>query len=540
MTVETMPAPESNPDQIRAQVEADLADVPFRQPIVDDYDPAVHDLQAGEDFWARRDRVLENEAANKARDAKIDYEWLALTEAARRAIITLPEVRHRAAAFTVEPLSETLPQKAISELAESDPRTARLARLMGKTLESVLELSPVPDELLTPDLGHAPSLLRKEDEIDSLTGWKSDTSEHYDDLLQDTRRQVEQFPGITDAERDLVARRYRYARDVKLLGLMAELQDQPLGSVEAKDGVITHELKSGTKLVMTSEAFESSPTLLDPQKWEKRRQLKDRVYVVTVDGREYIMKERKTSRHTDVKKNGHKDGLTSQQEFEVAKEFSDLGTIRQGDIELRWEKPLGYVEFPDGYQFCLFESEPNLKTDGPKHQLAREILDSADEYTEEFEQVRERAKQVYDERKDLLRGFDDRDAEVAKPNELTFEEFAQLKANYVVEEAKELLSQITLDHGYANSDMDGYAFRLHKGNRPTLEIIGFDFEYYAKDPKTVEHITRSRQQSNEKGDHARMRAYRAFSDTRAIALAASFGMMEQMGWKIPPKRQKSR
>src|SRR5690606_17465649 len=117
---------------------------------------------------------------------------------------------------------------------------------------------------------------------------------------------------------------YRYARDVKLLGLMSELQDQPVSDLAPKDGLVTHEFKSGTKLVMTSEAYQANPSLLDPKTWEKRRQLKDRVYVVTVGGAEYIMKERKTDRHTDVKRSGHKDGLSSHQEFEVAKEFADL------------------------------------------------------------------------------------------------------------------------------------------------------------------------------------------------------------------------
>lgn len=556
ITTETMPAPETNPVQVRAQVEADLAGVPFRRPIVDDYDPAIHDAQPGENFWVRRDRVLDDEAANMARDAKIDHEWLALTEAARRAIITSPEIRHRAASFTVEPLSEALPQRAVSELADSDPRTARLARLTGKTLGTVLGLSPVPDELLTPDLRHALPLRRKADEVDSLTRWKSDLSEHYVDLLQETCNRVEQSPGVTQAERDLVARRYRYARDVKMLGLMAELQDQPIGSTEAKDGVVAHKLKSGTKLVMTSEAFESSPMLLDPQRWERRRQLKDRVYVVTVDGKDYIMKERKTPRHTDVKKHGHKDGLTSQQEFEAAKEFGDLGAIRQGDIELRWEKPLGYVEFPDGYQFCLFESELGIKSDAPRYQLAREIMDSPEEYADEFEQASVRAKQIYDERKDLLWGYEDRDAAVNKPkrfaisraarrhkkayeaqpmpDELTFEEFAQLKAKYLVDEARELLSHTMWDHDYTNSDMDGYAFRLHKGKRPTIEIIGFDFEYYRKDPKDAERIKQNVQRYNDSGDGAKMRSYRA-ADTRAIAFAASYGMIEQMGYKLPPQ-----
>lgn len=548
-----MSAPESNPTQVRAQVRADLADVPFREPIVDDHDPATHDAKPSGGSLAG---LLEREAATRTHGASVDNKWLALTEAARRAIITSPDVRHTAAAFTAEPLSESLPRKAIGELAESDPRIARLAWVMRKTLGFVLELDPVPDDLLTPDLRHAPLLRRREDEINFLARWKSNHPDYYDDMLQETRTRVERSPGVTQAERDLVARRYRYARDVKLLGLMAELQEEPVGSAEAIDGVITHELKSGTRVVMTDEVHDASISLFDPQKWEQRRQLKDRVYMVTVDGKDYIMKERKTPRHTDVKKHGHKDGLTSQQEFEVAKEFSGPGTIRQRDIELRWEKPLGFVEFPDGYQFCLFESEPDLQTNSPRHQLTRVIMDSAEEYAEEFEQTRERARQIYHERQDLLWGFDTGDTTAARPkwfaisraarrrnrvhevqprpDELTFQEFAQLKAHYLIEEARELLSQTMWSRDYINSDMDGHAFRVRKGKRPKLEIIGFDFEYYQKDPHDAERVKQNVWRANESGDRASGQAYRV-AETRAIALAASYGMIEQIGWKLPPQ-----
>ena len=314
----------------------------------------MHERRPKEDSWAWENRVKENDEIVQARGEVLDSRWLIITEAVRRAILSSAEARRIAIGYTAKPLSEALPQDALGQFAEVDPRTSRLVRAMRETLGSVLELASIPDELLIPDLRHAPPMQRKQAAIDSLG--RVFGQQYYETTVKQIRRRVESIPGITEAERDLVARRYRYARDVKLLGLMAELQEQPVGSAEARDGVITHELKSGTKLVMKSEVFETSPTLLDPQKWEKRRQLKDRVYVVTVDGKDYIMKERKTPRHTDVKKHGHKDGLTSQHEFEVAKEFGDLGTITQGDVELRWEKPLGYVEFPDGYQFCLFES----------------------------------------------------------------------------------------------------------------------------------------------------------------------------------------
>lgn len=541
----------SNADQIRVEVEADLAGIPFREPVIDN--KTVYDIVPGEDFSALRSRVSADEAAREEQHARIERQWVVLTELARRAIIALPDESKWLADIMATPLSEDLPRKTVAKLAETDPRIAGFAEVTRNTLGYVLGLDSVPDELFEPDLYNSPALYRREDVVNALTYFKNENlPDAYRDFLQGAQKQVECSPGVTPAERDLAARRYRYARDIKLLNLMAELKEQPVVDREAKDGTVTYELRSGTKLVMTSEALEANPMLLDPRKWESRHQLKDRVYIVVVDGKECIMKERKTPRHTDTKKHGHIDGLTSQQEFEVAKEFSDLGTIRQGDIELRWEKPLGYVEFPDGYQFCLFESEPGLETDAPQYQLADEIVDSAEEYAEEFAQVKQRAREIYNERKDLLWRHRDSDViagsrwqafstvfrrqkkareDQPKPDDLMLNEFAQLKADRIIDEARDLLSQTMRDHGYTNSDLDGYAFRLHKGKRPIVEIIGFDFEYYSKDPEGAERITRDIQEGS---GGRNLQAYLSTA-TRAIVLAASYGMDEQTGKRLPPR-----
>jgi hypothetical protein len=76
---------------------------------------------------------------------------------------------------------------------------------------------------------------------------------------------------------------------------------------------------------------------------------------------------------------------------------------------------------------------------------------------------------------------------------------------------------------------------LHKGNRPTLEIIGFDFEYYKKDPKDAERTKQSTQRYKESGKGTDMQASRG-SGERAIYLAASYSMLEQLGWNLPPKK----
>jgi hypothetical protein len=552
MTTETMPSPETSLDDIDFRVQADIDDLHFRDPIVDHSDPDTRNVP---DYLLRRNGLREYARADSKRYRGIDRRWTVITEAARRAIIDSPEVRELAASFTARPLNEELPLEAVSELADSNPSIAQLAS-RGRALMDLLGLSPVPDELLETDLWKSPTLLRKENAVRTLRHWKSsDNPERYGESLEYIRSRVENSPGITLDEGFLVARRYRYARDIKMLGLMAELQDQPIGSTEPSDGFLTHELESGTRLVMTSEAFESNPNLLDPKNWERRRQLKDRVYVVTVEGKDYIMKERKTSRHTDVKGYGHKDGLTSQQEFEVAKEFSDLGVIGQEDIKLHWEKPLGYVEFPDGYQFCLFEKEPDLDSRLPAYQLAREIMAVPERYTEEFEETRKRAREIYDSRRDLLWAYD----QIGVPNEqpkrfaisraarrhnreyehqrnLSFQEFARIKARTLVDGAQELLSRTMWGQGYINSDVDGFAFRIGQGEeRPTIEIIGFDFEYYRKHPEGASKEEQYLQDSKNTGLIFNNMIPNEVGE-RAIAVAAYYSMLKEKGHQLPQPR----
>ncbi len=392
--------------------------------------------------------------------------------------------------------------------------------------------------------------------------WWKDGPEAYSEMLDHTRQQVERSPGLSNAEKELVARRYRYARDVKMLGLMAELHDQPMESTQAEDGLITHQLSSGTKLVMTEEAYSTAPSLLDPESWEGRQELHDRVHKGQVNGKEYILKERKTARHMSTVKGGHVDGLTSEQEFRVAQEFADLGTIRRGDIELRWEKPLGYVEFPDGFQFCLFESEPGMSTGRSTPPLARDILAARGEYEAEYQEVSQRAKEIYEQRKDLLWNVEpdagtlpppkrialsraarrhkrlyreQQEQPESQPDKLTFEEFAGLTASHMVDDGWKLLQQTVLDRGYVDRETDGYGLRLRKGKRPTLEVIGFDFEYYKTDPESASQIKRNIEDSNERGMSAQLHASFKVPYDRAITRAASYAMLESKGFKLPPE-----
>lgn len=551
----------------RQRVSEDLAGLEFRTPIVDDYNPELAHLKPGEtpaDLMRRGDAY---EDQLRRRDSRIDARWMAVTEAARRAIISDPESRRVASSLSALPLSETLPLEAISGLSETDERVARLVERTKGSLGAILMLEPVPVELLKPDIRSAPGLQDRDYKEDYLVREilnYPDYPDMYSDSLASTWNIVQKSPGISRAEKNLVARRYRYARDVKLLGLMAELQDNPIevDRDETAD-VITHQLPSGVTMTITTEAAHETPDLLNPARWESRKQLKDRVYKVTIDGKTYLLKERKTPLHTDTKRHGHIDGLTSRQEFEAASEFADLGVVRKGDVQARWEKPLGLVEFPDGYQFCLFEFEPGLAKGEPGG-IIEVILAAPEEYREEFEEVKRRAREIYETRKDLIwverltepsvpsrrerllsrktrRQNKEVQAAIAEwrtrdPGELTYEEFAIIKAKHLTDEAIELFDDAMATLGYVNSDMDGFGFKATKnGNRAGVEIIGFDFEYYKKSPETASGIRQNRHKNNEKGSRAKLHVYK-YDRLRGITTAASYAMLEQMGFKLPAQR----
>lgn len=224
------------------------------------------------------------------------------------------------------------------------------------------------------------------------------------------------------------------------------------------------------------------------------------------------------------------DGLTSNEEFQVARELSQQGTIEEGDIKLRYEKPLGYVEFRDGYQFCLFEAEPELITYRPLFELESIILSSPDVYRAEYNELVERARKLTLDREDLFvhtaRGNDDQGL-------LTFEEFAKLKSYYLIEAAIDLLSQNTEQRGYSNKDKFGYGFKVDtKDRRALLEILGFDFEYYERSPEQSHAIRSSKVKIDDNTNAIKDKSMDVFGERREV-VAASYIILMDMGYPLP-------
>lgn len=376
---------------------------------------------------------ITREQAQVLQAEKMDKQWSLLVEAIRSDLQANPEIRSQLIKFCGEPVSETLPWNFVNSLSDIDPRMEKLTGRYKEGIEAYLNLPPVPDELIIPD----------------IKGGR-----------------------ITKDEKEMVARRYRFARSVKILSLGAEILDQKKLTPNEKGEIV---LPSGIKVILDASADKEKLDLLSPHLWQRRRQLKDRVYEIEVNNRKYILKEKKTPRHIDTMRHGHKDGVLSSEEFAIAKKMQEEGSVKQGRIELKWEKPVGFVLYPDGFQFAIFEYERGLIPIYEIHdRLTKEILKHRKQFEEEYNLIANLLQRRFDTSVSLswsarLKEF------ISK---ITFSEFAHVKSYRMIEQAYSLMGEMRIRNGYYNEDSDGYAYKIDTNRELRLEIIGFDFEYF--------------------------------------------------------------
>lgn len=490
-----------------------------------------------------RKPIIDRESTEQYSPDQMDQQWRLLTEAIRRNILTNPETRTAAIGYISSPVDESLPRNFLDGLS-SDDRVARLKERYRDKIGNYLELEPVPEDQISPDIRNAKSLTKPENTVEMLQRlYGIDTPEYYENL----RRYAESgmfLRGITAQERLMITQRYRFARDVKLLALQAEVAG--LGeNIQINDrGEAV--LPSGTSIRINAEDETRRQELLNPQNWQRRRQLKDRVYEIQVGSSKYILKEKKTARHTDTKKHGHKPGLTSLEEFQTAQHFQENGVEQQGNIKVNWEKPVASVTFPDGFQFTVFEHEDGLVEESSVTQaLAQEILEHRDQFENEFVAIQTMAGKFKDDPKVLA--FERGNTESGLKTilqwlglrkeqipELSFEEFAVIKALRMQRQARNLMKEIIIRNSYTNSDLDGYSFKINSQNgKPQLEIFGFDFEYFSKidQDEIEERIKRHNdfEQEWESRDGVGFLCWYNGSSVTRMQKAAYFAMLEAEG-----------
>lgn len=439
----------------------------------------------------QRTPVINKEASVTFPLDKLDSQWGLVTEVVRRDLSNNPQVRKALIGFCTQPVSESLPGDFLTSLSNVDLRVSRIAHRFQAILPSYLKLPPVPDELITPDVRYAAGLRTPEDVIESLGRIFDKNDPLFESSLGEYIKAGAFTRGITREERLMIIKRYKFARDVKIFALAAEILEQG-GLTPDQEGEIN--LPSGIRIGFDTNQVEQRKDLLNPHLWEKRRQIKDRVYEISVGGRRYILKEKKTARHTDTKKHGHIEGRTSEEEFAIARYFQENGRLSKDRVSIDWEKPIGFVSYPDGFQFSVFEYEDMTGDRDIGIKLASEIINHRKTFEQEYHGIAQLAQKYKDHHN--ITSFDDpiqRKEESGiqsilkrlriKRNhsiQLTFEEFARVKSQRMLEQARDLLDEAMTKNEYGNSDIDGSAYRIHTNGDVKLDILGFDFEYFEK------------------------------------------------------------
>ena len=438
-------------NEIARNIEQDMSEMAFRVPVV-----------AGE--------------MSKDERSAVNHRWSIVTEVARQAIMDNADVASQAADFIIQDLDEQLPNNFVNDISSVEPRVKKAVNTVGKRFEEWLQLPSVPEELISYGIRQSGQYYSPENARQELTEAATSYGEIYDSVLQEVHmKAARNF--LTAAEVDLVADRYRQARDVKLLALMAALKrEQPEKVI--KDGLVHLETKSGVKMTLTSSALEADPNLTDPTKWKGRTQIKDRVYEVVIGDKRYIMKEEKTSRHTDVFEGNETTG-GSEHEFKVGQVMTDR-TFISDDLQITWERPIGFVTYPDGYQFCMFEKVPNaldykLSSIGA---IEHEIESRPTVYAEEYAAIRQETARFIAAHHDQIRSL-------KAGEELTFSQFAAAKVEALTDQGERDVEKEILRAGYVDRDHKGFVIMTpatqSKEGRTTLQLVGIDYEFFTSD-----------------------------------------------------------
>ena len=181
-----------------------------------------------------REPVLNESSSESFSSSALDRQWTLVTEAVKRELLHSPEVREALIPFCSAPLSENLPKDFLEAMSSVSSRVVKLSQRYDSSLVKYLELSPVPDDLITPDIRLAKVLKTISETLTDLQDKFGDDQEAVESEFQNYINNGSFSNGITEEERALVLQRYRYARDIKLLALGAEILEHACNRYPAR------------------------------------------------------------------------------------------------------------------------------------------------------------------------------------------------------------------------------------------------------------------------------------------------------------------
>ncbi|MSR86849.1 hypothetical protein EXS70_01615 [Candidatus Peribacteria bacterium] len=408
---------------------------------------------------------------------RIDREWVSIAMRTRRSLQEGNLAVRDILLQTIDsPVAEDLPKTLIDALEQQDPTMANSVRTR-KMLRDILHIAVVPPEQQLPDLENALRLEAPQEHFDYL---QEAFPQSFRERMSADIAANKFEKGISKEEFVLIRHRIQYARDVKLLSLAAMLlSDQPVFNAE---GVMT---SHGIQIQVDPGKKDAHSSLLDPNSWLKAVRYKARIArIETKDGNQYILKEKRTPSHYEHTHKFSGENVSSPEEYAIGKTMEKLGPQTFGNVTLDWEKPIGCVVFPDGYQFNIFEFEKNITDDKSvaMGRLKQVILSSLEEsashsLAEEFHAIQERTYSLLATKR-FGAGFVQRLLGRTPRPSISPELFARIKAGYMMDRSKSLRDDLIDAAPFRDDDsmMGANAYRI--GSDAHLTAIGLDYEYY--------------------------------------------------------------
>lgn len=411
--------------------------------------------------------------------------WGLVTQALQEEMQTDVALRSQMAEFVAYPVDERL-STSLLEIAEQHPRTTKICKRYAEVLGSVLRSPVVPDGAIEQSIVRTRRLGESALQAEELVPKELLESFLGGVMLQGFVGEDFEKKGISLEEQQLLLLRYPFARDVKMLALAAVWKDHPLHlSSGTNEGIaITDDTQTGLKVMVVDHQALLLNDLLNPDVWKRRVQIKDRVYLVQVNNKKFILKEHKTNRHKDTDRFGGRETVSSIEEATIGHVFSREGSAEESGFRLSWERPIGAVVFPDGFQFSLFAFEEELKN---AEQAEREMPVFFHEHWEglepEYLMICENVDKFIDDPiiREHVQGLDVlREALLREPKQFfTKELFLDAWRRHILERAKYLPRLMIKLKGYRNIDPQEPIFRLStRNNTPVVEYVGYDFEYF--------------------------------------------------------------
>lgn len=274
--------------------------------------------------------------------------------------------------------------------------------------------------------------------------------EMFDDRLKDRGNTYISMP-----EARFVHHRYEMGRQALLMSL---------GAVMCSNTAEAHDL-------IISLPGQDPDSLLNPTNWHDIRAFTSRVYSFETQGKTYILKEQRSNRHFGLVSDA--EDLTPNtvaEEYALAREKKEKVHLDHPDLELEFETPLGYVEYPNGYGFSVYDFMPRNTSWGVQSSLAQGITERKKAYKAEWKKLAIAVDSVLGHTRGVF----------SRKSALSFEDFADAKAAFMASSATCFASQAQIKAGFGERDIkkEQYSlFYVERGDRVKVRLAAYDSEF---------------------------------------------------------------